>query len=65
MIQVKTTILSKIVKSKKDFLFFNVDDNNKLIDFRLTNDYRYKLTNEYTNVRVISTIQKEHEFIKI
>ena len=53
MIQVKPTILSKILKSKKDFVFFNIDDNNKLIDFRLTNDYRYKLTNEYTNVRVI------------
>ena len=65
MIQVKPIILSKILKSKKDFLFFNVDDNNRLIDFRLTNDYRYKLTNEYTNVRVISTIQKEHEFIKL
>jgi hypothetical protein len=65
MIQVKPTILSKILKSKKDFLFFNVDDNNKLIDYRLTNDYKYRLTNEYTNVRVISTIQKEHEFIKL
>lgn len=64
MIQLKTNTLSKILKSKKDFLFFDLDNNNRLTNYVLTNDYKnYKKL--YKHFRVISTIQKEYEFITI
>jgi hypothetical protein len=62
-ILIKSTLISKIVNSKKDFLFYNVDNENKLIDYILTNDFKYK--NKYKGFRVVSTIQSEHEFIKL
>ena len=47
MIKIKTSIVSKIVNSKKD----------------LTNDFKRK--KEFQAFRVISTVQKENEFITI
>ena len=63
MIQVKTTILNKIVKSKKDFLLYDINENGVLTDYILTNDFKRK--KEFNGFRVVSTIQSEHEFVKI
>lgn len=63
MIKIKTTILSKSIKSKKDFLFFDTDKNNIVSNYILTNDFKRR--KEFKFFRVISTIQKELEFIVI
>jgi hypothetical protein len=63
MIQVKTTILNKIVKSKKDFLLYDINENGVLTNYILTNDFKRK--KEFNGFRVVSTIQSEHEFVKI
>jgi len=63
MIQIKTSIVSKIVNSKKDFFFYDIDENNKVINYILTNDFKRK--KEFDSFRVISTVQKENEFITI
>ena len=63
MIQVKTTILNKIVKSKKDFLLYNINANGVLTNYILTNDFKRR--KEFNGFRVVSTIQSEHEFVKI
>jgi len=62
-ILIKSTLISKIIKSKKDFLFYNVDDKNKLTDYILTNDFKYK--NTYKSYSEVSTLQSDHEFIKV
>ena len=63
MIQVKPTILSKIVKSKKDFLLYDKSEDGILTNYILTNDFKRK--KEFHGFRVVSTIQANHEFIKI
>ncbi len=63
MIQIKTTILSKVLKSKKDFFFYDLDKNNIVVNYILTNDFKRK--KEFQEFRVISTVQSEYEFIKI
>tara|TARA_R110002153_G_scaffold31345_1_gene95546 strand:+ start:568 stop:759 length:192 start_codon:yes stop_codon:yes gene_type:complete len=63
MIQIKTSIASKIVNSKKNFFFYDIDENNKVINYILTNDFKRK--KEFQAFRVVSTVQKENEFIKI
>lgn len=63
MIQVKTTILNKIVKSKKDFLLYDINEDGILTNYILTNDFKRK--KEFNGFRVVSTIQSEHEFVKI
>ena len=63
MIQVRTTILNKIVKSKKDFLLYNINANGVLTNYILTNDFKRR--KEFNGFRVVSTIQSEHEFVKI
>ena len=63
MIQIKTKVLSKALNSKKDFLFFDTDNNNNVTNYILTNDYKRK--KEFTNFRVISTIQQQYEYITI
>ena len=63
MIQVKTTILSKIVKSKKDFLLYDINEDGVLTNYILTNDFKRK--KEFNGFRVVSTIQSQHEFVKI
>ena len=65
MIKLKSTLVSKIIKSKKDFFFYNLDSDNKVTNYILTNDYKYRLEDSFTNYRVISTIKKENEFITI
>jgi hypothetical protein len=63
MIKIKTSIVSKIINSKKDFLFYDIDENNKVTNYILTNDFKRK--KEFDSFRVISTVQKENEFITI
>lgn len=63
MIQIKTTILSKVLKSKKDFFFYDLGKNNIVVNYILTNDFKRK--KEFQAFRVVSTVQSEHEFIKI
>jgi len=63
MIQIKTITAAKVLKSKKDFFFYDIDESNKVSNYILTNDFKRK--NEFTNFRVISTIVKELEFITI
>lgn len=63
MVQVRTTILNKIVKSKKDFLLYNINENGVLTNYILTNDFKRR--KEFNSFRVVSTIQSEHEFVKI
>ena len=63
MIQIKTSIVSKIVNSKKDFFFYDIDENNKVTNYILTNDFKRK--KEFASFRVICTVQKQNEFITI
>tara|TARA_R110000796_G_C14227146_1_gene395444 strand:+ start:324 stop:515 length:192 start_codon:yes stop_codon:yes gene_type:complete len=63
MIKIKTSIVSKIINSKKDFLFYDIDENNKVTNYILTNDFKRK--KEFQAFRIISTVQKENEFITI
>jgi hypothetical protein len=63
MIQIKTSIASKIINSKKDFFFYDLSEDNKVTNYILTNDFKRK--KEFDSFRVISTIQKENEFITI
>ena len=63
MIQIKTTILSKVLKSKKDFFFYDLGKDNIVVNYILTNDFKRK--KEFQAFRVVSTVQSEHEFIKI
>jgi hypothetical protein len=63
MIKIKTVTANKIVNSKKDFLFYDMDENNKLVNYILTNDFKRK--NEFTQFRIVSTIQRELEFTTI
>jgi hypothetical protein len=63
MIHIKTKLANRITTSKKDFLFFDTDENNSLTNYILTNDFKRK--KEFKYFRVVSTIQKELEFITI
>ena len=63
MIKIKTVTANKIVNSKKHFLFYDIDENNKLVNYILTNDFKRK--KEFTQFRIVSTIQKELEFTTI
>ena len=63
MIQIRTTILNKIVKSKKDFLLYDINEDGVLTNYILTNDFKRK--KEFNGFRVVSTIQSEYEFVKI
>ena len=61
--QIKTKVLNKIVNSKKDFLFFDIDRDNNVTNYILTNDYKRK--KEFNMFRVVSTIQEQYEYIAI
>ena len=63
MIQIKTSIASKIVNSKKNFFFYDLGTDNIVVNYILTNDFKRK--KEFQSFRVISTVQKENEFITI
>ena len=64
MLQIKPYQLSRIINSNKDFVFFKLSKDNKVISYKLSNDY---LTNykSFDSYRIISTIKKQSEFITI
>ncbi len=64
MILINKKQFKKILNSKKEFCFFNIDKDNKATKIILTNDYQryYNTTDKF---RVVSTIKKESEFITI
>ena len=64
MIQIKPNQLNRILNSNKDFVFFNLDNNNKVVNFTLSNEYQ-KNKKIHSSFRIISTIKKEYEFITI
>lgn len=64
MILINNKQLNKILNSKKEFCFFNIDKDNKATKIVLTNDYQ-RFYNTMDKFRVISTIKKETEFITI
>jgi len=61
--QIKTKVLNKVVNSKKDFFFFDIDRDNNVTNYILTNDYKRK--KEFNMFRVVSTIQEQYEYIAI
>lgn len=64
MIKLTTIQAAKLLLTKKSFVFFDVDRENKAINLKLTNDYiRYK--NHYSNFRVISTIESKLKYINL
>ena len=64
MILINNKQLNKILNSKKEFCFFNIDKNNKATKIVLTNDYQ-RFYNTMDKFRVISTIKKQTEFLTI
>ena len=56
--------LLKISTTKKDFCFFNIDENNRINGIKLTDDIsRYR--KQYTNFRVVSILKKQINNITI
>ena len=64
MILINNKQLKKILNSRKDFCFFNIDKDNKATKIVLTSDYN-RYYNTMDKFRVISTIKKDSEFITI
>ena len=54
----------KINKSNKDFILFDYDSNNKLINFVLTNDLQ-RFKKQFKTFRVISCIKSNINTITI
>ena len=57
----------RILKTNKSFIFYNLDENNTLLNFTLTNDYnRYKFRDKkYKHFKVISTIKTNLKYIEL
>lgn len=63
---IKINILQglKILNTKKDFILYNLDANNKITDYKLTNDLiRYK--KQYKAFKVVSCIKRSINTIEI
>ena len=61
--KISTKTATRINQTKKEFIFFNVE-NNEITSIKFSNDYiRYK--NQYQKYRVISTIKNELQFFNI
>ena len=61
--KISTKTASRINQTKKEFIFFNVE-NNEITSIKFSNDYiRYK--NQFEKYRVISTIKNELQFLNI
>ncbi len=56
--------LLKISTTKKNFCFFNTDENNRIKGIKLTDDIsRYR--NQYTNFRAVNILKKQINNITI
>ena len=60
--QITKKQFTKIINSKKDFLFFD-SKNQVMTNYVLTNDF--KLKKQFTSFRVVSTIQSKFELTTI
>ena len=57
MVQLTLLQQIKLNNTNKDFFLFDIDDQDKVINYIFTNDlFRYK--NKFTKFRVVSTIKK-------
>ena len=58
MIKISITSALKIIRSNKDFIFYRTE-NQRLIDFTLTNDIN-RFRNQYNNkFKIVSDIKKQ------
>ena len=56
---------TRILNSRKDFILLNISNDNKITDYRLTNDLT-KFRGHYETFRLVEVIKKEiHNGIKI
>lgn len=64
MVQLTLLQQIKLNNTNKDFFLFDIDNQNKVINYIFTNDlFRYK--NKFTKFRVVSTINKiEYTILK-
>lgn len=49
---------TRILNSRKDFILLNIDSNNKITDYRLTNDLS-RFRGHYETFRLVEVIKKE------
>lgn len=49
---------TRILNSRKDFILLNIDSNNKITDYRLTNDLT-KFRGHYETFRLVEVIKKQ------
>ena len=56
-LKIKLSDQIRIVNSKKDFILFDYDNNNKLTSYQLSNCLDYR--NKFKSWRVLSCIKKE------
>lgn len=49
---------TRILNSRKDFILLNIDSNNKITDYRLTNDLT-KFRSHYETFRLVEVIKKQ------
>ena len=57
MVQLTLLQQIKLNNTNKDFFLFDIDNQNKVINYIFTNDlFRYK--NKFSKFRVVSTINK-------
>ena len=58
MVKISITTALKIIRSNKDFIFYRVEDN-KILDFTLTNDLS-RFRSQYSNkFKIVSDIKKQ------
>ena len=64
MVQLTLLQQIKLNNTNKDFFLFDIDNQNKVINYIFTDDlFRYK--NKFTKFRVVSTINKiEYTILK-
>ena len=48
-----------IVKSDKTFLVYNLDKENRVINFRLTEDLKRYYGKEYTNFKLVEMLKRK------
>ena len=48
-----------IVKSNKTFLVYNLDEENKVINFRLTEDLHRYYGKDYTNFKLVEILKRK------
>lgn len=49
----------KIVNSKKAFLVYNLDEQNNVINFRLTDDLKRYYKKEYNNFKLVEILSRK------